>query len=417
MKRVLIISYFYPESAFVGGQRTHYWAENLHKYGYYPIVVTRNWNKGQTTLTEEVEQNDLKVEKFENYEVHRLPFERSSRDKMADKSSMRYFQKALTVWELIASNFRWKSIPYRNFYPYCEDLVKNESIDIVLISGRPFQQFYFGHLLKKRFNVKWIADYRDEWNSHYRIQPAGFLRKMIASLERKSEKKWLSNADGFATVSEAGLKRLEAFTGKDGFIVKNGFDAVLTDRKTSPSKLKILYAGTLYPYQDLSLIVDSIVELNHPDLEFHMIGGFDTETLQKDYLDLVQKHPDHFHYTAKVPKEEFEELLLGMDVGVLTPYKNLDGCLPVKAYDYYAGGLQLLLCQNDQDLMERFILETKSGAVVEDIESCKKFLLNLLDQKKSGQLDNSRNYDLGHKYSREYQTEMLAKSLNSILDA
>lgn len=417
MKRVLIISYFYPESAFVGGQRTHFWAENLHKHGYYPIVVTRNWNKGQTTLTEQVEQNELKVEKFENHEVHKLPFERSARDKMADKSSMRYFQKALTVWELIASNFRWKSIPYSNFYPYCSDLVQNESIDLVLISGRPFQQFFFGHLLKKKLNVPWIADYRDEWNSHYRIQPTGFLRKMIASFERRSEKKWISNADALITVSEAGRKRLESFTGKQGFVVKNGFDAIQTHRKTSKSKLKILYAGTLYPYQDLSIIIDSIIELDNDDIEFHMIGGFDTELLKQDFMNLVEKHPNHFFYTAKVPKDAFEGLLLEMDVGLLTPYKNLDGCLPVKTYDYYASGLQILLCKSDQDLMEEFIQETNSGAVVENVEACKDFLTTLLEHKKSGESDVPRDYSLGQKYSREYQTEVLAKTISNILDA
>ncbi|PWL30504.1 MAG: hypothetical protein DCO96_05880 [Fluviicola sp. XM-24bin1] len=415
MKRILIISYFYPESAFVGGQRTHYWAENLHKHGYYPIVVTRNWNKGQTTLTEEVEDNEAKMEKFDTHEVHRLPFEQSTRDKMANKPSMRYFQKALTVWELIASNFRWKSIPYNNFYPYCSNLVKNDSIDLVLISGRPFQQFYFGYLLKKKFNVPWVADYRDEWNSHYRIQPSGVLRKMIASLERKSEKKWISNASAFITVSEAGLNRLESFTNKPGYVVKNGFDSILDKEQTDASKLKILYAGTLYPYQDLSIIEKAIIELNDPNIEFHMIGGFDTEALEHYYMTLVQEHPNHFKYAAKVPKESFEKLMQSMDIGVLTPYKNLDGCLPVKTYDYYAAGLKILLCRSDNDLMERFIQETESGVVVESVESCKEFLLQQLELKESGGEISARNYDLGREYSRAYQTEILAKTLDSIV--
>ncbi|XOV68982.1 MAG: hypothetical protein ACFHU9_07305 [Fluviicola sp.] len=415
MKRVLVISYFYPDSAFVGGQRTQYWAEHLHKYGYYPIVVTRNWNKGQTTLTEEVIDNDLQVEKYETHEVHRLPFERSLRDKLADNSSFRFLQKGLTFWELIASNFRWKSIPYRNFYPYCSDLLQEGSIDLVVVSGRPFQQFYFGHLLKKRFKIPWVADYRDEWNSHYRIAPSGMLRKWIASLERKSELKWLSNADGFITVSEIGKQRLEAFTGKQGFVVRNGFDSILENQKKNHSKLKVLYAGTLYPYQDLSIITKSILELNRTDIEFHMIGSFDTPDVQKVYLKLVEDHPRQFFYTSKVSKEEFKKLLLEMDVGVLTPYKNLDGCLPVKTFDYYAAGLQILLCQNDHDLMEKFVHETNSGKVVEDIESCKEFLLRALKQKSSENAASQRDYTLGLKYSREYQTEVLAHSLDNIL--
>ena len=52
MKKLLIISYFYPPANFVGAQRTAAWAKYLHEYGYYPIIITRQWNEGQTDLVD-----------------------------------------------------------------------------------------------------------------------------------------------------------------------------------------------------------------------------------------------------------------------------------------------------------------------------------------------------------------------------
>lgn len=70
MKKILIISYFYPPSNFVGGERTQFWAENLNKFGYYPIILTRTWDKNQTDITITPKENLSYCKKYENHEVH-----------------------------------------------------------------------------------------------------------------------------------------------------------------------------------------------------------------------------------------------------------------------------------------------------------------------------------------------------------
>jgi len=414
MKKVLIISYFYPPSIFVGGQRTAFWAKHLHQFGYYPIVVTRNWNERQTTLTETVENNDLKIEKHQNYEVHRLPYRRSFRDICADRPSLKYFQKILTLWELFASNYSVKALPYSNFYSYCEDLIREQDISAILISGRPFQQFHFGYRLKKKYQTKWIADYRDEWNSHYRLEPKGVFWKMITALERKSEKRWLSNADHITTVSEAGLARLQRLLSLNGSVIKNGFESTEVKVKKQSGVLKILYAGTLYPYQDLSIIFESIKSIASPQVQFHLIGGFDTLQLESSYNELVKKFPEQFFYTQKLPRDEFISIMRQMDIGILTPYKNLDGCLPVKIFDYYSHGLELLLCPSDNDLMEQFITETNAGVVLKSKTECATFLKSQLEKKQVGGEQKPRDYNLGKEYSRMYQTQLLGKVLDKL---
>lgn len=413
MKKVLILSYFYPPSVFVGGQRTAFWAKELHHFGYYPIIVTRNWNDGQTTLTDKVSDNSLKVETYDTYEIHRVPFKQSLRDRLADKPRMKVFQKALTFWELIASNFSISALPYSNLYPYCDQLLQDGDFTALIASGRPFQTFHIGHRLKKKHDILWMPDFRDEWNSHYRTQPTGLLRKAIAFLERKSEKKWISNANCFTTVSDGGLKRLEAFSGKQGFVVQNGYDAIHSERKPSATKLKMLYAGTLYPYQDIRQVTEVIRNIDNPNLEFYFIGSCVSPETYQYMQALAQEAPQRIHIIDKMPKSEFEQLIDEMDIGVLLPYKNLDGCLPVKIFDYYAHGLDLLLCPSDNDLMEKFIHDTKSGAVVASKEDLINYLTDRLESLKTGKKILERDYTLGKIYHRLHQTELLAKTLDS----
>lgn len=416
MKKVLILAYFYPPSVFVGGQRVEYWAKNLHQFGYFPVIVTRNWNDRQITLTEEVIDNELKIEKYDTHEIHRVPYNRSLRDKLADNPKMKFFQKTLTLWEMIASNFSTKALPYRNMLPYCERLIRGSDFEVFIASGRPFHTFHMGHKLKKKYDIQWVPDFRDEWNSHYRTPFRNPLMKIIAALERRSEKKWVSNADLFLSVSDVWVNRISKFNGIQGAVVKNGYDAIIPKLQREDKDLKILYAGTLYPYQDISTVTEAVLKLNNPNIKFFFIGSCESAEMRAYLLDLEHKNSQLFKVIGKIPKEEFETVIGQMDIGVMSPYKNLTGCLPVKIFDYYAHGLELLLCPSDEDLMVEFISNTQSGITVESQQDCEKYLLSKLKEKTEGTFDNARDYNLGREYSRAYQTEILAKTLDSIVN-
>ncbi|NRA10934.1 MAG: hypothetical protein HRT57_03140, partial [Crocinitomicaceae bacterium] len=111
MKKVLIISYFYPPANFVGGERTAAWAKHLADNDIYPIIITRQWNDNQKDLTDHVLENDLQIEKFDHCEIIRLPFKKSLRDRLSKYPWLKPLQKALTLKELIFSNFFISSLP------------------------------------------------------------------------------------------------------------------------------------------------------------------------------------------------------------------------------------------------------------------------------------------------------------------
>ena len=195
MRKILILTYFFPPGNFAGSYRLFSWAKYLHKFGYYPIVVTRHWNKDQTDYAGISIEKEITIEKHDTYEVHNIPYKGNLRDRLKAKygNKLTFLTKFLSLFELIFQNFITSIIPSRTLYYYAQELItKDPEIKYLFASGKPYILFRFGHFLKKEFPyLRWIADYRDDWTTSefsvfIRTSP---LDKILNKLEAISEKK------------------------------------------------------------------------------------------------------------------------------------------------------------------------------------------------------------------------------------
>lgn len=416
MIKVIIISYFYPPSSFVGGERTAAWAKHLNESGIYPIVITRAWNDNQKDLIDPIDQNELLIEKTDSYEIRRLPYRRSLRDRLSKYPRLRFFQKALTFKELILSNYFIRSLPYFNFYSEAKNLLKTEDVKAVIASGRPFQSFFIGHRLKKEFDMLWIPDYRDEWTTHKHLDDQGGVHKWITKLERKSELKWTSNADFFLSVSDNWVKIISELIGKEGKVVLNGYNELITNRidNTRKDQFVITYAGTLYPSQNINLVLNSCIALidEGKSIFIRFIGANMMPKETSRILTLLKGYESHFEFLDRMPKSDLDGYMNQTDLLFLTSFENIKGWYPVKLFEYYASGIPLLLCPSDEDCMERFVKTTNAGFVANSEEDCKKVLLESIHQKDtSGKVLLDRSIAVGNQYSRKSQTKVLAEIL------
>ncbi|MGM0477955.1 MAG: glycosyltransferase [Bacteroidota bacterium] len=426
MKKLLIISYFYPPANFVGAQRTAAWAKYLHEYGYYPIIITRQWNEGQTDLVDPVKNNTLEVEKNQTHEVHRLPYKYSLRDRLANYPALKVFQKALTLKELVLSNYSIKQLPFSNFYAYSKKLIQKDSeIKIVIASGRPFQAFFIGYQLKKDFpRIHWVPDYRDEWSTRKTNKDQTSIHKRIAALEKSSEKKWVSNSTFFISVSEACIENIRNLVEKPGKLILNGHDQNNTvktyenDAGQTKAVLKILYVGSIYQYQDFNRILTSVKDLNEKketEINLTFLGSYANQSELEKLNKLIEGYEKFVELIPKVKQDEVMNYIHQSDLLFLTEYKNLKGCLPVKIFDYYNSDKPILLCPSDQDLMEDFIKETNSGYIANTVEECTAILEQLIQLKTEGKpLIGPRNEENAYFYSRKFQTKVLAKYLDEL---
>jgi 2-polyprenyl-3-methyl-5-hydroxy-6-metoxy-1,4-benzoquinol methylase len=416
--KVLIISYFFPPSNFVGGERTFAWAKYLNRFGLYPIIITRQWNEGQKDLTDVVSFKETIHEKYDDYEVYRLPYKNSFRDLIARNNRFKILQKIFTFKELVFANFFIRSLPYSNFYFFAKKLIaENSDIKAVIASGRPFQSFSIGHQLKKDFpHIIWIPDYRDEWSTHQNNSNSGKLAKLISLLESKSELKWTKNANFFLSVSDYWVSSISKYNGKNGFTIKNGFwelKPVVNNNSGNP--LTITYAGCIYPSQDLSRFINAVINIlkSNKSIYVNFVGIDIIKTEENKIKLMVKGFEKYFSFTERVSKNDLREIYSKTDLLLLTGFSNVKGWYPVKLFDYYSTGIPMLLCPSDNDVMENFIQELNCGFIINDQQQCETKLLELYDKKRNSEnFIQFQNNIEGNHYSRLYQSELLANLLN-----
>lgn len=420
MKKIIIISYFFPPSNFVGGDRTYAWAKYLGRFGIYPIIITRQWNEGQKDITDVVPLQEIIHEKYDDYEVYRLPYQNPLRDLIARSNKFKILQKIFTYKELVFANFFIRSLPYSNFYSFAKKLIKeNTDIKIVIASGRPFQSFSIGHQLKKDFPyLVWVPDYRDEWSTHQNNSRPERLAKLINLLESKSELKWTKNADFFLSVSDNWVASISKYIEKEGFTIKNGYwelNPIINENKEK-NKLIITYAGCIYPSQDLSIFINSVIHILQSNKHIHVnfVGADILKTEENKIKFMVKGFEEYFSFIPRVSKSDLREIYKTTDLLLLTGFDNVKGWYPVKLFDYFSIKIPILLCPSDNDVMENFIQELNCGFIINAQKKCEAQLLELLDKKRNSEefiqfRDNTDGYK---KYSRLHQTELLANLLN-----
>lgn len=426
MKKILIISYFFPPANFVGGQRAAAWAKYLTNYGYYPTIITRNWNEGQKELTDKLEDNSFKHEIYDTYEIYRLPYKRTQRDKLNDYPNSKiatFFRKTLSYLELVFQNFFFRAIPYANFYDLAKKLILNDKkYEYLIVSGRPFQLFSIASKLKKTTGIKWFADYRDEWNSFQNNHNISLPLKFIYYLETKSERKWTKNALGFFTVSEFWKENISKFISKKGYVVMNGFDKTINHQTAETTKdftkLEIAYIGTLYSYQPIEVFIESIqkIIIDYKDkitIKINFIGLSIMPDQEQRIKILIKDFEQYFFIYDRMSKDELKQFYENADFLLATSFNNIQGWYPVKIFEYAASGKPIFLCPSDNDVLNKFLIETNTGIVVNSKEESYNFLQNVIEQKlKENQISFRIESSILQKYSREHQTGKLTEVLN-----
>jgi hypothetical protein len=425
MKKVLIISYFYPPANYVGGERAASWAKYLHESDCYPIIVTRQWNQEQKNTYDKVEKNNYVFEKHAHYEIHRLPYRQSLRDRLFKYRNPFFviLRKLLTLIDIFLSCLSIRFIQYRNLYHKAAELIKSDKgIDTLIISGMPFESFYFGYKLKKKFpNIDWIPDYRDEWTTFQDTDSEGRMFHLILKYNRYFEKKWASNCAFFITVSDNWVKNIGRFIQKPGYVVMNGFDEVTlkeSNAKASQNDFVICYNGTIYAVQNfdvfsaalLSVIVKYESKIN---IKLKFIGSDEHNPKIEDIKNKLNKHAHLVEVSPRIPKEELLEQLRQADLMLMTNYGKIRGAYPVKMFDYYMVRKPILLCPSDDDCIEKYILDINAGYIANDVYTCVERLSHLIEQKINGNpLETNFNEEKGKFYSRQNQAAILAAILN-----
>jgi hypothetical protein len=428
MQKVLVISYFFYPCNLTAASRPRSWQLNMHKKDYYPIVLTRHWTGKELTEQQRLSSsgNELKIEKFEHSEIHYLPYKASLRDKMFIKGTQSSFyaflSKTLTFIELVMRNITIRSIPYNNIYHHAREILKgDDSIKKLIISGNPFEQFYFGFLLKKEFpQLAWVADYRDEWTTS-EINEFGLLKKALNYYDSFFEKKWVKNASLITANTRYATRKLSELHGKRAVTILNGFyfeQLPKMDTDLDNNSLRIVHNGTLYPTQKITLLRNALRRVNIPK-DFEIILKFPGILIKKDvseYLILeFEGVPVKLELSDRVSQQEILKMQIDADLMLMVAHENIKGIVGSKLYEYIGLKKPVLLCPTDEDELEATLKDVGLGIIVkEEDELIKIFEALILEKQTNGKISLAFNEQRIEAYNRENQVKELVQHLNEI---
>lgn len=433
MQKVIILSYFFPPCNLTASQRAYGWARSLNKYGYYPIVITRSWDITIHKPEDASKRSgtEVVVKKENGFEVHYLPYRPSLRDHLfTSKNQNRIFlliRKILTFIELLSYGVTSFFIPYKNMYSYARNYLKtNKDIQALIVTANPFVMFKFGYLLHKEFGIKWIADYRDDWNTSAFIKELSglSLERILRFFEHKNEIQWVSSASLITSISEPYALKIENFVGLKAKVLLNGYlkeDLDLIQERIPSDCFKIIYNGTLYDSQPVEIILDSFKALlqKYPDanIQISFIGtGYDPEQEKRIKNKAIQLNIlQSIKISERKPRIEVLKIQRAAHVLLMIAHQGKKGIPSSKIYEYLAIGKPIVSFPSDEDIIDDTLKNYNLGTICNSPEQ----LLNTFDSlfqlfQKGEYATLTADKEYVKQFSREHQTKYLAEIISSI---
>jgi len=435
MKKILIITYYWPPSGGGGVQRWLKFVKYLPSFNIDPVVVipkNPEYPVIDYTLKNDVPENTpiIEIPIWEPYNLFKLFTGKNKKEKvntgLLSKGEKKSFAEKISLrirGNLLIPDPRvfWVSPAKKTLKRF----LKNSSIDTIITTGPPHSVHLIGLKLKKRLNIKWIADFRDPWSEIDYLEEFK-PSKMAKYLQRYLERKVLIQADKVITVSHnwaSDLKRLGAHSVS---IITNGYDSddfLNFDYNTPSQDFYIMYSGIIHNYRNPEYLWDTLEKLcaSIPSFaktfQLRLFGIIDAEVLK--YIKKLPILSKHFYFGGYIPHDkllkEYEKAtaLLHLQNNTI----NAPGHIPGKLFEYLATKKAIIGIGPVEGDSSRIINECNSGKVFERTEKDEiyNYIKDLYEKWQKDKLAHlsSSKYE---QYSRENLTCRLVKEINLLKD-
>lgn len=348
MKKVLLVTYYWPPAGGPGVQRWLKFVKYLPEFDVEPVVfVPENptYPIIDKSFEEEVPKSAIVIKRpiFEPYKYAQLFSKKDtqtiSSGIIEEKEKQSFLQKSLLF---IRGNF---FIPDARKYwvkpsvKFLEEYLQRENIDTIITTGPPHSLHLIGLALKKELNLKWIADFRDPWTSigyHHQLK----LTTGSQQKHEKLEKEVLTSADQIITTSFTTAEDFKKITSQPISVITNGFE-----KEENPSiatldkKFTFAHIGSLLSGRNPENLWQVFVELIEENKAFK--EAFELKLIGKvsqQVLDSIEKHKlqPYLNNLGYVPHHEAiaqqrsAQVLLLLEIDS----EKTRGIIPGKLFEY-----------------------------------------------------------------------------------
>lgn len=431
MKKVLLITYYWPPAGGPGVQRILKFAKYLQSFGWEPVVYTvenGEYPIEDLSLLMEVPQNItiLKTPIWEPFNFYKKLVGVKPKEKInpgfLTTQKKKSLNENISVW--VRGNI---FIPDARMFwikpsiKFLSEYLKKNKVDAIISSGPPHSLHLIAQPIHQKFKIPWIADFRDPWTNidYYKELK---LSKWADKKHHDLEKEVLTNANKVIVVGNQMKEEFEEIVSRKIDVITNGFDD--TDfpaecPKITHKEFRIVHLGMMNKARNHLFFWKTLHEICQENeifknaLSVHLIGKVDlsvNELVEK--FDLT-KNVNFISYVNhnEVFSIEQQATLLYLPIN---NSPNAKGVITGKIFEYL-GAKRPILCIGPKDGDAAAIIhEAKAGYVIgfDDEKALKNNLLEAFELFQKNELEvQSEGISI---YSRKALTQKLSILLDEI---
>lgn len=232
MRRVLIISYYWPPTGGSGVQRWLKFAKYLPSQGWQPVIYTPS-NPEQLAVDESLvaeippEAEVIKRPIAEPYAIyHKLTGRKEQKGAGLNpiNAQKKTFKQRLMLW--IRSNF---FVPdpragwVRPSVRFLKEYLREHPVDVIVTTGPPHSVHLIGRGLHRALGVPWVADFRDPWTRMYYFGNLPML-PWVKRRHFRLEKSVLDEASAVIAVTPFVAEDFRSMGSAPVELITNGYD-------------------------------------------------------------------------------------------------------------------------------------------------------------------------------------------------
>ncbi|MDP6669866.1 MAG: hypothetical protein QF492_08185 [Candidatus Krumholzibacteria bacterium] len=383
MKRLLMISYYYPPMGDGGVFRCLKFSSYLREHGWEAVVLSGDpedyWVRDESLLEQLPE--DQQVSRVGGMTglslLRKMRGGRKSSSSSSRSSSLFRFLRKLSDFFLFPDSYRGWIAPARK---EAHRLLSTGDFDLIFSSGPPDSAHLLGHSLAREFQLPWVADFRDLWyNLHLKDAPTPLHRFLHSRLEAGV----LRDAE-VVTVTRGWQKFLEGRKAGPVHLIRNGYDPAdfegLHPAGREDARLHLLHTGKLSldrssrPFlEGLSLLLQRRPDLRE-QLRVEFLGPSESDN---ENLIASLGLSEVVRFRPSLPHREALSLQLSADLLLLLQQSELRyrDLVPGKLYEYMGSGRPVFAVGPGGEVSELvrelglgWMSEAETGAVADLLE-------------------------------------------------
>ena len=373
MKKVLIISYYWPPISNPGVQRWLQFSKYLSKIGHEIHVITPEVNHNiQTdeTIASKVFDSII-VTELPSYDIdfllRFLPGKIISKYRkgiIPSKSSSNFIDDILLF---LRGNFFIpdpKILWARKSFEIIKNYINDKNIKTIITTGPPFSMHILGNKLKDNVNVKWIADFRDPWTDiwyHKRLKLLNFNKKKHLNLEKKV----LNEANHIIVTSDSLKNKYSKLTNVKISTITNGYDFKNDNSLILDKNFTISHIGSLLSDRNpliLWRILKNIIKENSQfrnDFNLQLVGNVSNDVLNSIYKYIPKNNISIINHTTH---QNVIKFLQRSQILLLIQTDKIESnyIIPGKLFEYINSNRPILSISNNNEV-DKIIKECKVG--------------------------------------------------------